>query len=246
MLASAPALIGTSFLMFVGGNGLITIAEKTVHSGVASVLAATTPLWLGLFAMFWKDGERLTGRGWLGLLVGLIGVLVLLSNKFYDPNHPGLDWFGAVCVLGSAGSWALGSLMLRRVRHRGDHLTSAAYQLLMGGIIMVSFGLTLGERYPKVLTAGAIGAFVYLLVVGSLLGFVAFNYLMGHVSANKVGTYAYVNPAVAMLVAWGAGEPITWLTLAGIGVILVGVFLVRAGEAPAHQACQVQHNQAKP
>src|SRR5262249_26032925 len=89
-----------------------------------------------------------------------------------------------------------------------------------------------GERVPATITAQAAGAFVYLLVVGSLLGFVAFNWLLGHVSATKVGTYAYVNPVVAILVAWGAGEPITAPILAGIGIILLGVFLVRGGEKP--------------
>ncbi|MCI0378353.1 MAG: EamA family transporter [Gemmataceae bacterium] len=228
---------GVCWLLFVGGNGLMNTAGQTVESGLCAVLAATTPLWLGLLAMLWPNGERLNLRGWLGLLVGLGGVLILLGPQLSSPAALFRD-YGTLLVLASSIAWALGSLVLRHVRLQTPHLTAAGYQLLLGGAILTCLGLALGEhhRLPDRITPGAAFAFFYLLIFGSLVGYVAFNWLMGHVSAAKVGTYAYVNPVIAVVVGWLAGESITGALVAGIGVILFGVFLVRGGEHPAQIA----------
>ena len=216
-------------ILFVGGNGMITFAETTVPSGVAAVLAATTPLWIGLFGMLWPGGERLSRRGWLGLCVGLGGVLLLLSPRLRDPADFVRD-LGPLLVLGSACCWSFGSVLMRHCRLAGSHLAAAAYQMAIGGACLALLGLACGEvrDLPGAITPGAAGAFGYLLVVGSLLGFVAYNWLLGHVAAAQVGTYAYVNPAVAVLIAWAAGEEMTPWLLGGIAVILAGVALVRA------------------
>jgi drug/metabolite transporter (DMT)-like permease len=224
-------VIAVSWMLFVGGNGLINLAEKWVDSGVAAVLVATTPLWLGLFAMFWPHEERLTLRGWTGLIVGIGGIVILLAPKLNDPTAFIQD-LTPLLVLGSAGFWALGSLLLRHLRTRTDHLTRAAYQMIIGGSSLTLLGLSLGERFPEHFTPKAIGAFFYLLIVGSLIGFIAFNWLLGHVSATKVGTYAYVNPVIAVLIGRLTGEALTPWILAGITTILLGVFLVRTGERP--------------
>jgi len=232
-------IVFMSVLLFVGGNGLITMAERSVDSGMAAVLAATTPLWMGLFGLAFPGGERLSVRGWLGLGTGLVGVAVLLSPKI--DNLDGLfSDVGPLLVIGSAATWALGSLFLKHRREGIDRLTNAAQQMICGGLIMCMVGVVRDEpaQFPEQITSGAAFAFFYLLIVGSLLGFVAFNWLLGHVSASKVGTYAYVNPAVAVLVGWFAGEAIGPHILGGIGVILLGVFLVREGDktAPAGDA----------
>ncbi len=226
----AALLIG--WCLFLGGNGLINMGQRTLPSGVAAVLTATVPLWIGLFAMAWPQGERLTGRGWLGLLLGLGGVLLLLAPKLHNPGSFLAD-LGPLLVLGSAACWALGSLLLRQRRWQTPHLTTAAYQMVLGGGSLTLLGLALGERQslPDQITGGALGAFFYLLVVGSLVGFVTFNWLLGQVSAARVGTYAYVNPMVAVLVGWWlGGEEMTGWLLGGIVVILTGVALVRTGE----------------
>jgi drug/metabolite transporter (DMT)-like permease len=219
-------------LMFVGGNGFITFALDRVPSGVAAVLVATTPLWIALLEALWPRGERLALRGWLGLVAGLGGVLFLYLPKLKQPE----DFFqdlSPLLVLASAASWSLGSVLLRYRRGGSSHLTVAAYQMVFGGGGLTLVGLAIGEvreLTPDRLTLGGIATFVYLLIVGSLVGFVAFNYLLGHVSAARVGTYAYVNPLIAILVGWQlGGEHLTGWILGGMVVILVGVALVRGG-----------------
>ena len=220
-------------LMFVGGNGLLTYAETTVPSGLAAVLAATTPLWLALLEAAWPRGERLAARGWLGLLLGLAGVALLGSDSLFPPPGAAVLGAGPLLVLGSAAAWAAGSFLHRHGRSRAPHLTAAAYQMLFGGGSMAVVGLAMGEGgrlTPACLTAGAIGAFFYLLVVGSLVGFVAYNWLLGHAPAALAGTYAYVNPVVALLVGWLlADETPSAAVVGGVAVILLGVALVRLG-----------------
>jgi drug/metabolite transporter (DMT)-like permease len=224
-------LFAVGFLLFVAGNGLIGYGQKTLESSVAAALVATTPLWIGLTATAFSRHERLTLRGWTGLLFGLGGVVTVLAPKLAHAQQP-FDALGAVFVLGSAASWALGSVLLRHVRIDQPHLTVAGYQMFLGGGSMLLAALALDERsaLPAELTLNAVLVLLYLMLVGSLAGFVAFNWLLGHVSATKVGTYAYVNPVIAVLIGWGFGEDVTWELWLGMGVVLFGVFLVRGGE----------------
>ncbi len=220
-------------LMFVVGNGLLTFAEMTVPSGAAAVLAATTPLWMAVLEAAWPHGERLAWRGWFGLLVGLGGVALLLSEKWLNQSTPGLSGAGPFLVLASAAGWALGSSLYRHGRSSVPHLTAAGYQMFFGGGSLVVIGLTMGEARnltASCLTPEAIASFFYLLVVGSFIGFIAFNWLLGHASVALTGTYAYVNPVIALLVGWlVAKETPTPAILAGVAVVLLGVALVRLG-----------------
>jgi drug/metabolite transporter (DMT)-like permease len=241
------AIVLCALLLFVGGNGLINVAGQTLDSGLCAVLAATTPLWIGLFEMLWPAGERLSGRGWLGLLLGLSGVLLLCVPLLQNSERVDLD-VGYLVVLGSACCWALGSLVSRHRRISCPHLTGAAYQMILGGGSLAAVGILCGEisRLPNHITTRAAASFLWLLVVGSLIGFVAFNWLLAHVPASRVGTYAYVNPAIAVVIGTIDGEvPTIWLA-GGIVIILVGVGLVRAGHtpAPAEATATAQENTA--
>lgn len=224
------ALVGCLF--FVGGNGLITVGEQYVASGVASILVATTPLWMALLEMLWPWGERLGARGWLGLFLGLSGVLLLMAPRLQQPANLMQD-AGPLLVLGSSIAWSVGSFILRYRRARGAHLTVAAYQMLVGGTGLLLIGLLWGES--RILdweqcTPQGVYAFFHLLIFGSLVGFVAYNWLLGHVPAALAGTYAYVNPLVAIVVGWYLNrEEITLWIAGGMVIILAGVALVRGG-----------------
>jgi len=220
--------------LFVIGNGLITFAEKSVPSIVTAVLVTTTPIWFALLEALWPWGERLTWRGWFGLALGLAGVFVLLAPELRQIDHF-FDDLGPLLILTSAFSWAVGSFILRHRKkgEQGSHLLSAAYQMVIGGTILTLIGLVAGEAQvltAESLTPTAIFSFFYLLVVGSLVGFVSYNWLLGHVSPALVGTYAFVNPVVAILVGWLiAGESLSEWILGGVAIILAGVALVRIG-----------------
>jgi drug/metabolite transporter (DMT)-like permease len=223
-------------LMFVGGNGLLSFGEQRIESGVASVLGATSPLWVAVLEMLWPWGDRLRTLGWLGLLAGLGGVLLLLAPGVQDTAAVWRDT-GPLFVLGSALSWAIGSFLVRHRHLRTEHLVSASYQMILGGGSLCVLGLALGEGSQleaSHVTPAAAYAFFHLLVFGSLVGFVAYNWLLCHVSSTLAGTYAYVNPVVAILVGWlVGGEKITVWIMAGMAVILLGVALVRSGIATA-------------
>src|SRR5262249_25753826 len=146
--------------LFVGGNGLINVGEKYVPSGMASVLGATTPLWIGLLESLWPWGDRMSVRGWAGLVLGLGGVVVLLA-----PSTDGtarLPWFGPLLVLRPSFSWSVGSFALRHRRRKGSHLVGAAYQMILGGGSQTLIGLLLGEASeltPERFTPTAVFAF---------------------------------------------------------------------------------------
>jgi drug/metabolite transporter (DMT)-like permease len=224
------ALLVGGLLLFVGGNGGLTLAQRTLPSGTAAVLGATTPLWIALVELCWPGGDRLRRLGWIGLLLGLAGVLILLTPRLHDPATLWAD-AGPFLMLGSSLLWAFGSVFLRYRRVRSSPFTAAGYQMLFGGGALVLIGLTAGEAgqlAAEQLTPNAVWAFCHLLVFGSLVGFVAFNWLLGHVSAAQVGTHAYVNPMIAVLAGWLIDrEPLTASVLGGIVVILLGVVLVR-------------------
>ncbi len=229
-------LLPISICLFPMGNLFINLGQREVPSGIAAILIATTPLWIGFLGMLWPSGERLSWRGWLGLVLGFVGILFALAHKLEDGFHL-FDDYHSLLVLASAASWALGSLLSRHLAPALTHLTSAGYQMILGGFFQTVIG-TLGNEWPTFLAkidGHAVAAFVYLLVVGSLVGFIAFNWLLGHISAAKVGTYAYVNPVIAVFIGGVTGEPMHVWVFVGFAIIMAGVYLVRGDHAPSQE-----------
>ena len=233
--------------LFVGGNGLVNVAQQTVPSGIASVLVATTPFWMALLETISPTGERLSVRGWLGLLLGLAGVVLLTADKL--SAHLGGIGVGYLLVIGSAISWAFGAILQRRSKVAASPVACAAWQMVLGGASLVVLGCSLGhaqELRVERITPTAIAAYFYLLVIGSLIGFVAFTWLLSHVSSALAGSYAYVNPVVALLVGWLiADEVLSARVLCGMMVILAGVALVRTGSGWRHPAVTVAVDEPK-
>lgn len=223
-------LIGVLF--FLSGNGLLIIAERTVDSGLTAVLISPTPLLLALIEWLLPGGDRLTVRGWLGLLLGLVGAVALaapdVSSWAQIRSDPGV-----VLLIGSSVSWAIGAALARHGAMPASPFVAAGYQMLFGGLGATFVGIMLGEAGQVHFSAASwpgVWAFLYLLVFGSLLGFVAYVYLLANVSAALASTYSYVNPALALVIgAVFLGEQITVGTVLAMLVILMGVALVKFG-----------------
>ncbi len=222
------ASVVTGFLFFVLGNGLVNVAERSVSSGLASVLVATIPLWATLFERF--TGGRPQRGEWLGLGFGLAGVVIL--NVGGEMRASGV---GAACALVAPMAWALGSIVGKRLPLPLGAMRTAT-QMLCGGAVMVLVSAALGEHVPSgaALSGRAIGAVLYLAVFGSLVGFSAYNYLLHHTRMAVATSYAYVNPVIA--VALGvlfAGEHIDAAGGFGALTILAAVLLITRGKSKA-------------
>lgn len=220
------ALVGT--FLFLGGNGFVVWAEQYIASGLAALLVATLPLWLLLLDWWWAGGSRPTGMALSGIGLGLLGTLVLV-----DPLHvvgSPIHLPGAAMVLLASILWAIGSIYSKTFRQPASIFMSAACQMIGGGLALLLVSLVLGELEGFVwreVTAVSLGGFVYLFVFGSMVAISAYVWLLQNASAASVSTYAFVNPAVAILLGWlVADEPLTPRILLGAAVILAGVVLV--------------------
>ncbi len=242
----ATAIVVGAALMLMIGNGLISVALQTVNSGESAVLAATTTLWIALFGMTFAGGDRLGRLGWMGILVGLAGVVVLQLPNLLHEGIGAKSNLGPCLTLLSAASWGVGTVLVRKMPVKMPRLSSAGWQMLVGGAGMIVVGWLRNETPPERITLNAVLAFLYLLFIGSLIAFVAFHWLLEFVSAPKVGTYAYVNPLVAVLLgAWLHNETITLALLGGMTLILAGVFLVRGGDRPTIVAVEPEPDDAE-
>jgi drug/metabolite transporter (DMT)-like permease len=214
-------------LLFLGCHGLLAWAEQSVPSGVAALVLALTPVWLTV--LDWATGgPRPTARVALGLALGFAGLAFLVGRS---PDS-GSSWPLLVLVL-SALSWAAGSLVSRRGSQPSSLVLASGMQLLAGGVALALVGLALGEagRVDRgVLAPRAVGGFAYMVLVSSLVGFTAYTWLLRVAPPTQVGTYAFVNPVVALLVGWAVGgEAVSAPTIVASGVIVAGVSLIVTG-----------------
>ncbi len=221
----SAAIVGVALLL--GGNGLVVLAEERISSGVTAVLVTTMPLWLALL-VFLLGGERLSRLQVVGLAIGFLGVVILV-----DPRGESVDRVGAGMVLLAALSWACGSYYSRRAQLPRRPLVMTGMEMLCGGAAMGVTSMVTGDAFELRLTAvdtRAWLAFAYLLVFGSLIAFTAYVWLLANVRLSLAGTYAFVNPAVA--VGLGAlpplREPLGPSVLVGSAVIITGVALIVA------------------
>ncbi|MHB8622110.1 MAG: EamA family transporter [Sulfuricaulis sp.] len=214
----------TSLFMLVGANGLVVWGEQWVPSNQTALIVATTALWLAGFGTLGTQGQKLAPRTALGLAVGFLGAAMLLLP------HTGvtLDHFWAqLAILAASPAWAAGSMYAKRSRLATPPLMVAALQSLVAGIVFCGFGLAAGEAMRWSWSLTALAALAYLIIFGSCFAYAAYIWLLHEVSPAALGTYAYINPLVAVVLGWLLlQETLSAKQLAGTVVILLGVMLV--------------------
>lgn len=216
------ALTGT--MMLAGANGLVTWAEQWVESNQAALIVATSALWLAWLGTMGAQGQRLSRWTVAGLLSGFLGVAVLVGDGLRFAHAP---WTAYVALQASAFLWSLGSIVSKRRPAVSAPLISAAVQTLVAAAVLSTVGLSLGEAQAWSWEVRPLLALGYLIVFGSCIAYGCFFWLVHEVTPAQLGTYAYVNPAVAVLLGWWLlDEHLTGMQVAGTLIILASVILV--------------------
>jgi drug/metabolite transporter (DMT)-like permease len=220
------------FLLFLGGNGLVTWAERRIPSGTAALLVATVPLWMALLPVIASRENRPGAAVWAGLFMGFAGVGILAAPALGTGNMlcVAAVVFGALC-------WAAGSLYSRKAPMPSSLLMSTALQMLCGGAILFSVGAAAGELRGfawSAVSGRSVAALAYLVTFGALGGFTCYAWLLQAVSPVAVSSYAYVNPLVAVFLGWAvAGEAVGVRTLLATVAIVAAVVLMSFSPRPA-------------
>jgi drug/metabolite transporter (DMT)-like permease len=218
-----------AFLIFAVDYGLLFWAEQRVPSGIAAVMLATIPAFMALSEIILLRTQKLTIRLALALLAGIAGVAVLMSPSILLGGAP-VDTAGAVVLIIGAISWSIASALARKLPLPSSKVMSSGAQMLTGGVLLAVVAAARGELpafHPTQVSGAAWFALVYLILAGSIAGFTAYVWLLHHESPTKVGTYAYVNPVVAVLLGyWLGGEPLGPRTVLGGLCVLASVITI--------------------
>ncbi len=225
----------TSFIigacLLLAGNGGVTISEQHIDSGLAALIVAIVPIYIVLLGWATGMAPRPSSIVWLALVGGFVGVGILfgpaLRFSSNDGRHPAI---GISILLVSSFIWSAGSLYSRTAKHAASPFLTAAQQMLCGGALLLLAGIVTGELprlHPGSISILSLASFVYLVIIGAVVGYTAYIWLLRHCEPAKVATYAYVNPIVAVLLgALFAGETLTMRTLIAAGLIIGSVALV--------------------
>jgi drug/metabolite transporter (DMT)-like permease len=224
--ASASVL---AILIFVGDYGLVFWAEQRVPSGIAAVMLATIPAFMALSEIIFLRTQRLTLRLALALSIGIGGIAVLMSRSLNVGGAP-IDRMGAVALIVASMSWSVASALMRKLPLPPSKVMSSGAQMLAGGVFLALTSTALGEFrnfHPGAVSRGAWLSLLYLIGAGSIIAFTAYVWLIHHESPTKVGTYAYVNPVVAVLVGYFlGGEALGLRTILGTLFVLISVVVI--------------------
>jgi drug/metabolite transporter (DMT)-like permease len=217
-----------SLLMITCSNGISTIALKHIPSNEGALLSAGSALWIAWLGALGPKGHKLTLRGNLGLLLGLLGVALLVWPRRATPS--GHFGWQSLVLIGSL-SWAIGTVLFRNAALPVGPVAFNAVMMLLGGTWLLLAGVATGEVADWHWQAGGLAAMAYLAVFGSAIAYTAYTWLLRHSPADRVGTFAYVNPAIAAVLGWVVlGEALEPTQLAGMLVVLLGVALVTLGK----------------
>jgi drug/metabolite transporter (DMT)-like permease len=218
-----------ALLIFVFDYGLLFWAEKRVPSGIAAVMMATIPVFMAISEILILRTQRLTLRLAIALFIGIGGVAVLVSRTASFGDAP-IDTEGALALIVAAISWSVASAITRKLPLPSAKAMSSAAQMLTGGVLLLLAAGMLGEFRGfriETVSRGAWLALLYLIFAGSILAFTAYVWLIHHESPTRVGTYAYVNPLVAVALGYFLGnETIGPGTMIGASLVLVSVIVI--------------------
>src|SRR5436853_2759807 len=222
-------IIGACLLL--GGNGGVTISELFIDSGLAALIVAIVPSYIVLLGWLTGMTPRPTPIMWMGLAGGFLGVGILFGPGLHLHSSGGRNpVIGISILLVTSFIWSAGSLYSRVAKHAASPFLTAAQQMICGGILLLLVGIVTGELrhfYLSTISMKSLGSFVYLVIIGAVIGYTAYIWLLRHCEPAKVATYAYVNPIVAVLLgASFAGETITMRVLIAAALIIGSVAIV--------------------
>jgi len=220
------AVVG--ILLLMGGNLTLSYSELYIPSGLAALLVAIVPLWFLVLDSLLIGHHHVSSRGLIGLGLGFAGTAILLWPDLKSTGTIGHKelWYSLALIAG-AFSWALGSVLSKRWQSGPPTFAATSWQVLFAGLANLVFALFNRDFAHVRWTAGGIGAIVYLVIGGSLIGYTAYIYILGHAPTAKVSTYAYVNPVVAVFLGWLVlGEKVDGYILAGSATVIASVILV--------------------
>lgn len=211
------AIVG--FLLPALGHGTVCYVQQTVSSSLAALSIATAPIWMAIFSSIW--GHHITRQEWVGIAVGLAGIVLLnMGGALHG------DYVSALLLIFAAASWSFGSVW-------GKHLTqpkglmAAAAQMLVGGSVLIVWSTLTGETWPTQISPKSLGAMLFLIVLGSLVAYSAYQWLLKNVRPLVASSNTFVNPIVAFAVGiWLANEKVAMNEYVALAVILIGVLLV--------------------
>jgi drug/metabolite transporter (DMT)-like permease len=223
-------LAGSGFLLWIGGNGLVVWAEQQVNSGIAALVVATVPIWVAFLDSI-LDSRIPTLKVILSLIIGFSGIFILSLPVFTSGIRA--DLLSILALLLASFSWASGLVLQTRHPVALNRGVSSGYQQLFGGIFFALIALIVQEPLPTPTTQAWL-AWGYLVIFGSVIAFTSFVTALQILPTRLVTTYSYVNPVIAVLLGWLIlGEPITYWTIAGGVLVLIGVTgIYRASSAP--------------
>lgn len=206
------------------GNGTVCYVQQTVSSSVAALSIATAPIWMAIFSSIW--GHKISVKEWLGIVVGLVGITLLNVGGTFNGHAGQGGVISALLLIAAAASWSFGSVWSKHM-DMPSGLMASATQMLMGGIVLLIVSTFQGETWPQTISQKSWGAMLFLVVLGSLVAYSAYQYLLKTVRPLVASSNTFVNPVVAFAVGiWFANEHVTTTEVIALAVILVGVFLV--------------------
>ncbi|MGB9335497.1 MAG: EamA family transporter [Candidatus Acidiferrales bacterium] len=236
-------------VIFVLDYGLLFWAEQRVPSGIAAVMMAIIPAFMALSEIIILRTQKLTLRLSVALLIGLGGVAVLMSRSLNLGGAP-IDTAGAVALIVASISWSVAASLSRKLQLPASKVMSSGAQMLAGGVLLALTAAALGEFrgfHPASVSRTAWLCLLYLIVAGSIMGFTAYVWLIHHHSPTKVGTYAYVNPIVAVLVGYFlGGEALGLRTILGTFFVLISVLVITTMPASKREAALAREDAPEP